>query len=177
MLCADFVVCCARCCALVLIDLYASLNTANSIFFQEHSSFVAPGAAPLPGVIRTCPASLGVRCGGVGEGEGEEDEVTPIISQGCILPAQGTTTVKLLPSAVIEVVEVGQAGEGGAATARVLGTLSFDDAAASGKADQAVEVKVGLTLRSEGVLKVEALATGSSTKKELVIGHEGPGDS
>lgn len=119
-----------------------------------------------------------MRCAaGEGEEDAEEDEVTPIIQKGCILPAQGTTTVKLLPSAVLEVVEVGQKEEGGVATTRVLGTVAFGDDATKAKADQSVEIKVGFTLRSEGVLKVEALATGSSSKKELVIGNEGPGDS
>lgn len=156
---------------------------------QEHASFVAPGAAPLPATVRTCPASLGVRCGGSGSGSGDdagedEDEATTIISKGCILPAQGTTTVKLggrgdggpPTEAYLEVVEIGQAaGEGAPPTARLLGTLAFDEAAVPADGG-AVEVKVGFTLRSEGVLKVEAVAPGGASKV-LVIGHDGAGSS
>lgn len=148
---------------------------------QEHASFVAPGAPALPVAVRTCPVSLGVRCGGSGGGDeaAGEDGTTAIISKGCILPAQATTTVKLggggdggpTTEAYLEVVEIGQAeGEGGAPTARLLGTLVFDESAVPAD-DGEVEVKVGLTLRSEGVLKVEAVAPGGASK-ELVIGHE-----
>lgn len=38
--------------------------------------------------------------------------------------------------------------------------------------DGAVEITVGFTLRSEGVLKVEAREAGTKTVKEMVIGHE-----
>lgn len=146
---------------------------------QEHASFVAPGAAPLPVAVRTCPATLGVRCGGSGDGAAE-DEATSIISKGCILPAQGTTTVKLggaggggpPTEAYLEVVEIKQAGgEGAPSTARLLGTLAFDEAVVSADGS-VVEVKVGFTLRSEGVLKVEAVAPGGASKV-LVIDHDG----
>lgn len=122
--------------------------------------------------------SLGIRCGGSGD-DGAEDDTTAIISKGCILPAQGTTTVKLgggghdgpTTEAYLEVVEIGQAGEeGGAPTARLLGTLAFDEADVPADGG-AVEVKVGFTLRSEGVLKVEAEAPGGASK-ELIVGHE-----
>lgn len=152
---------------------------------QEHASFVAPGAAPLPVAVRTCPLSLGIRCGGSGD-DGADDDTTAIITKGCLLPAQGTTTVKLggegsnggpATEAYLEVVEIEQAGEdGGAPIARLLGTLAFDEADVPADGG-AVEVKVGFTLRSEGVLKVEAEAPGGASKKELVIGHEGEGGS
>lgn len=150
---------------------------------QEHASFVAPGAAPLPVAVRTCPLSLGIRCGGGGN-DGAEDDTTAIISKGCILPTQGTTTVKLgggvgggpTTEAYLEVVEIAHTGEeGGAPTARLLGTLAFDEAEVPADGG-AVEVKVGFTLRSEGVLKVEAEAPGGALK-ELVIVHEGEGSS
>lgn len=145
---------------------------------QEHASFVAPGSAPLPVTVRTCPVTLGVRCGGTGE----DDGTIAIINKGCILPVQGTTTVNLggeksdggpATEPYLEVVEIGQAGgEGGAQTARLLGTLAFDEAVIPADGGGAgVEVKVGFTLRSEGVLKVEAV-TPDGTAKELVIGHE-----
>lgn len=152
--------------------------TTQAFLLQEHASFVAPGAAPLPPTVRTCPTSLGVRCGG-GGGDAAGDEPTTIISKGCILPAQGATTVKLggrgdggpTTEAYLEVVEIEQAaGEGAPPTARLLGTLAFDEAAVPADGG-AVEVKVGFTLRSEGVLKVEAVAPGGASKV-LVIGHE-----
>lgn len=155
--------------------------TTQAFLLQEHASFVAPGAAPLPATVRTCPASLGVRCGGSGDGEDPaEDGSTTIISKGCILPAQGTTTVNLggrgdggpTTEAYLEVVEMEQAaGEGTLPPARLLGTLAFDEAAVPADGG-AVEVKVGFTLRSEGVLKVEAVAPGGASKV-LVIGHDG----
>lgn len=150
---------------------------------QEHSSFVAPGAVPLPTTVRTCPASYGVRCGGVGEDT--EDGVSVIISKGCILPAQGTAMVEFMPAVgdrpatpvYIEVVEIGQSGEGGASTARLLGTLAFEDVLSPAEGGVAVQVKVGLTLRSAGVLKIEAVEVGSGATRELIIGNEVPEDS
>lgn len=121
-----------------------------------------------------------MRCGGSG-GNAAEDAAVAIISKGCILPAQGNTTVKLgggggggpATEAYLEVVEIGQAeGEGGVQTARLLGTLAFDEAAVPADGSAEVEVKVGFTLRSEGVLKIEAVTPGG-VSKELVIGHDG----
>eukprot|EP00903_Cladosiphon_okamuranus_P007265 g7044.t1 len=163
--------------------------TTQAFLLQEHASFVAPGAAPLPATVRTCPASLGVRCGGSGDGDEDGDDAasdgaTTIISKGCILPAQGTTTIKLggredggpTTEAYLEVVEMEQAaGEGTSPTARLLGTLAFDEAAVPADGG-GVEVKVGFTLTSEGVLKVEAVAPGWASKV-LVIGHDGEGSS
>ncbi|CAM9895072.1 unnamed protein product [Ectocarpus sp. 12 AP-2014] len=154
--------------------------TTQAFLLQEHGSFVAPGAPPLPVAVRTCPASLGVRCGGSG-GNVAEDTAVAIISKGCILPAQGNTTVKLggggvggpATEAYLEVVEIGQAeGEEGTQTARLLGTLAFDETAVPADGSAEVEVKVGFTLRSEGVLKIEAVTPGG-VSKELVIGHDG----
>lgn len=98
-----------------------------------------------------------------------------MIAQGSILPAQNTVTVKLLKNAekalVVEVVEIGPALDGeDPPAARVLGTLSFDGVGDQGEG--VVEVTVGCTLRTEGVLKVEAVETGGGVKRELVIGHE-----
>lgn len=140
---------------------------------------MAPGAPPLPSTVRICPASLGVRCAG-----DVEHDIAPmiIISKGGILPAQGTATVRVSPSegkdgtakfAVIEVVEVSEedGGEVDAATSstRVLGTLTFDEVP---EGEGSVEVTVGLTLRSEGILKVEAIETATKAARGLVIGHE-----
>lgn len=140
---------------------------------QEHSSFVAPGAPPLPSTIRVCPKSLGVRCVG-----NEESEATTIlISKGGVLPAQATATVRVSTSekvAVLEVVEFGAQGDDGdvaaAKDARVLGSLAFDEVPEGG--DGSVEVNVGFTLRSEGVLKVEAVECATKAARELVIGRE-----
>lgn len=120
-----------------------------------------------------------MRCGG---GSGDDDGTIAIINKGCILPVQATTTVKLggekgdggpATEPYLEVVEIGQAGgEGVTQTARLLGTLAFDESAVPADgAGGGVEVKVGFTLRSEGVLKVEAV-TPDGASKELVIGHE-----
>lgn len=69
-------------------------------------------------------------------------------------------------------VEIGEAeGEGRAASVRVLGTMTFENLPPS-NGDGAVEITVGFTLRSEGVLKVEAREAGTKTVKEMVIGHE-----
>ena len=154
---------------------------------QEHASFVAPGAPPLPRAIRTCPATLGVRCSGRKlEGEdvdGADDHTTVVIAKGSLLPAQSTTTVKLVPASpestfVVEVVEIGvgqaeDGKEGRVPVARLLGTLGFEGVVGDDQGKGVLEVKVGCTLRSEGVLKVEAVATESGAKRELLIGHEG----
>lgn len=124
-----------------------------------------------------------MRCGGIDEDT--EDGVSVIISKGCILPAQGTATVEFMPAAgdgpaapvYIEVVEIGQSGEGGPSTSRLLGTLAFEDVLAPAEGGAAVQVKVGLTLRSEGVLKVEAIEVGTGATRELIVGSEVSGDS
>lgn len=74
-----------------------------------------------------------------------------------------------------EVVEMAFSGEGVAPQVRTVGTVAFDDVEA--KESTAVDVKVGFTLRSEGVLKVEAVDVGSGATRELVIGHDGVGSS
>lgn len=61
---------------------------------KEYASFVAAGAAPLPSSIRICPVNLGVRCSGADEA----DCAGSIIKKGCVLPCQGTRTLRLCPS-------------------------------------------------------------------------------
>lgn len=110
-------------------------------------------------------------------GNEDSEPTTIVIPKGGVLPAQATATVRVSASekvAVLEVVEVGAQGDDGdvAATkdARVLGSLSFDEVPEGG--DGSVEVNVGFTLRSEGVLKVEAIECATKAARELVIGHE-----
>lgn len=69
-------------------------------------------------------------------------------------------------------VEIGErTGDADDAPSRVLGAITFNGISA-GNGNGSVEINVGFTLRSEGILKVEALEKGSKTAKELVIEHE-----
>lgn len=126
-------------------------------------------------MIRACPASIGVRWSGGVKEDGDEG-IRTMIAQGSILPAQNTLTVKLLKKSenalVLEVVEIGPALDGeDLPMVRLLGRLGFEGIGDEGE-EGVVEVTVGCTLRTEGVLKVEAVETRGGLKRELVIGHE-----
>lgn len=96
-----------------------------------------------------------------------------IICKGAVLPAQATATVQVMVSgnaAVVEIVEIGACEGETKLAARVLGIFTFEEVSENGEGS--VEVTVGFTLRSEGVLKVEAVESVTKAARELVIGHE-----
>lgn len=126
-------------------------------------------------MIRACPVSIGVRWSGEVNEDGDKG-IRTMIAQGSILPAQNTVTVKILKNSekalVVEVVEIGPALDGeDSPTVRLLGMLGFEGIGDQGE-EGVMEVTVGCTLRTEGVLKVEAVETRGGVKRELVIGHE-----
>lgn len=94
-----------------------------------------------------------------------------MIPGGSVLPAQATTTLRVAVGddekacPELEVVELQEGGD-----ARVVGKLTFHHSSVAGSS--AAEIKVGLSLRSEGVLKVEALETSTKARRELIIGRD-----
>lgn len=136
---------------------------------------------PLPASLLLCPTSIGIRCippppslngGAAPAGDDIPQPSTVIlIEKGAPLPAQTRAEVTITRAAaeeadgrvVLQIVEV--LGEGKPAV--VLAIIVFGPSELPKEGDLSFDV--GVTLRTEGVLKAEAKISGSKTPAQVVI--------